>query len=381
MISTKLHKPKRGCNLSAFTLVELLVVIAIIGILIALLLPAVQAAREAARRMQCSNNLKQFGLAIQNYHDVCNAIPAAVAPVFFGNGGWAGNYSAQFHLLPYCEQLPRYESIKSHPTVLGIVNDNEKLQGTIPCYSCPSDQNANRPGIYRDLARCNIMTCRGDFALHNTNVTTAQFDLNVARAPFMHSLDPGGAPTRKNVWHSFSAVTDGLSNTMAASESVTQAAELSISIRGGVIWGGTINRGGGTAANAPQLCLNFAAGKEYAITSTNGMAGTTYRGNVWADGRIPRNGFCAVLQPNSPSCANGTSSGSAPEEKMGYYSASSNHTGGVNTLRFDGSVHFVAETVDAGDPKVEQAYNGEKSPYGAWGALGTIGQGDSIGSL
>ncbi|HEX7376469.1 MAG TPA: DUF1559 domain-containing protein, partial [Pirellulales bacterium] len=93
----------------AFTLVELLVVIAIIGILIALLLPAVQAAREAARRSQCNNNLKQIGLAVQNYIDACKKFPQC----YLGNGtvgrsGICTGRSWMFAIMPYTEQAPLY---------------------------------------------------------------------------------------------------------------------------------------------------------------------------------------------------------------------------------------------------------------------------------
>ena len=92
--------PRRG-----FTLIELLVVIAIIGVLIALLLPAVQAAREAARRSQCSNNLKQIGLALHNYEGAIGAMPWGEGP-----GGW-NDWSALCLMLPYIEQKPLYDSL------------------------------------------------------------------------------------------------------------------------------------------------------------------------------------------------------------------------------------------------------------------------------
>ncbi len=95
---------KRG-----FTLVELLVVIAIIGILIALLLPAVQAAREAARRMQCSNNLKQIGLAIHNYYSTNNAFPAACSSQNKNFGSWG--FAWCVHIMPYAEQTSLYDEL------------------------------------------------------------------------------------------------------------------------------------------------------------------------------------------------------------------------------------------------------------------------------
>ena len=139
-------------QLSGFTLVELLVVIAIIGMLIALLLPAVQAAREAARRMQCTNHLKQMGLAVHNYHDVYNAIPPAVTGVSRAGGNFF------MWILPFMEQQAIYESVftKNRPQEPGHSDNRadwflthntdwfnrcseQQKQGTaIKLYFCPS---------------------------------------------------------------------------------------------------------------------------------------------------------------------------------------------------------------------------------------------------
>jgi len=131
----------------AFTLVELLVVIAIIGILIALLLPAVQAAREAARRSQCSNNLKQYGLALHNYHDVMKVFPP-------GHSTWDNHpwISWQVRILPFAEQAPLFQSVEGWskqqatqqayyeaPVGPGGLRARESI--TVPYCQCPSATN------------------------------------------------------------------------------------------------------------------------------------------------------------------------------------------------------------------------------------------------
>ncbi len=155
----------------AFTLVELLVVIAIIGILVALLLPAVQAAREAARRMSCGNNLKQTALAIQNYHDTYKTFPSlrggqlvqggtqpfgTNATSYPGCPGWfnSAGWSWRALILPYMEQQPLYDTINfdrvldttcyAHPRP-HYSSSPQARYVRIPSYECPSEaQGLNR---------------------------------------------------------------------------------------------------------------------------------------------------------------------------------------------------------------------------------------------
>jgi prepilin-type N-terminal cleavage/methylation domain-containing protein/prepilin-type processing-associated H-X9-DG protein len=124
----------------AFTLVELLVVIAIIGVLVALLLPAVQAARESGRRMQCGNHLKQIGLAMHNYHDVHQTLPSACA--FFYPPRPFGTWAA--FILPYLDEQTVYDRFDFNVMLTEPVN-RTAVSALISTYICPSDALSERP--------------------------------------------------------------------------------------------------------------------------------------------------------------------------------------------------------------------------------------------
>jgi len=136
---------RRRC---AFTLVELLVVIAIIGVLVALLLPAIQAAREAARRTECINNLKQLGLAIHNYHDTHKALPMNNRPNPVPN---SNGFSWIVASLPYMEQNTLYDQLDFNVPLIDSTRSNNRtlINTPIEALLCPSDPT---PGVRSDLA-------------------------------------------------------------------------------------------------------------------------------------------------------------------------------------------------------------------------------------
>src|SRR5437879_2361657 len=126
----------------AFTLVELLVVIAIIGVLVALLLPAVQAAREAARRMQCQNNLKQMGLALHNFHDTNQRLPPCAQSNTANRWGW------QVAILPFIEQGNLFQQLGAPDlttTASMVFPATPIVQTKIPTYRCATDLTSNLP--------------------------------------------------------------------------------------------------------------------------------------------------------------------------------------------------------------------------------------------
>ncbi|PQO36440.1 DUF1559 domain-containing protein [Blastopirellula marina] len=308
---------------TAFTLVELLVVIAIIGVLIALLLPAVQQAREAARRMQCSNNLKQIGLGIHNYHDTFNSLPPGGLWAY--DVGWAFSTtnpapgpnpqrgSILVHLLPFIEQGVLYDRINFRGT--GNVQDqwadnpaNTKRvrQVIIQAYVCPSDTaggltsgNNGAHNYSANFGPTNVNStgnpscpCSQGAALNGFRIDTKHNDRNPA-GPFSRR---GNKYVGK-----FSHTTDGLSNT---------------------IFFGEVRPG----------CSNHANGGWAGANNGNGLVSTL----------VPINTDTCNTQANAPGGDTCFAMCNWNLE-LGYKSL---HPGGAQFLKGDGSVSFIAETVN-----------------------------------
>jgi len=353
---------------AGFTLVELLVVIAIIGILIALLLPAVQAAREAARRSQCTNNLKQITLALHNYHDVNKSFPAGgVLPA-----GWnAARYYPGIivSLLPFMEQEARYEIIQER------VNSSTDYWSTLfygDVYEmplagaiCPSDPHAKTPSPHANNARLNYMYNMGDGMLkldaawHHPNYINNQYVQARNRGPF--HLDS---------WKDFAAITDGTSNTLAMSESATAPQGYwSRDVKGGSGWNSALlEPDGAQPIIHPDVCMTGVLDPVEPWLYQQPC--DTWRGNFFQVG-TPWNGFHTVIPPNGPSCW---------DHPSGFWAAiftpNSHHPGGVNASLLDGSVRFISDTINSGDLTRSQPLSG-RSPYGVWGALGTHSSGEA----
>lgn len=372
-------KPGLSSTMKGFTLVELLVVIAIIGILIALLLPAVQAAREAARRMQCSNNVKQMMLGIHNYHDVFNAVPGACM------SGPYDTFGLSISLLPFIEQQARFDSImeRRRAAVIAAGDNNAGpgfysdgsaepcLAGIISAYSCPSDGAAKQP-LYSNRQTVNsYVSCWGDYygrAGHDTLRWP-----NFTPWPNSGWTDQRGVFGNGNTYKNMSAITDGTSNSIAVSENAVTSRADSATIRGGVTRAAL-----GSLDSNPLACQNARdPSKPRALT---GPFSTTVRG-MFSSGLPAHSAFVTVLAPNSPSC-DGEDFWGGGMNAWGIYTANSFHPGGVHVGLMDGSVFFASETINAGNPAtgwgiLASAPTGS-SPFGVWGNLGSINDGTAV---
>jgi len=333
-----------------FTLVELLVVIAIIGVLVALLLPAVQQAREAARRMSCSNNMKQLGLALHNYHDTFNALPARQGgAVWSGDAGQNNPHprlSAFVALLPFIEASPRYEQIQNGRFHAWHGNLNSGYVGEISAFICPSDGLYSPTGPDRNAAYSplNYGLVMGDN--YNFSFDAVQGDQNI-RGVFGYLR-----------YFRFRDITDGLSNTLVMSEFLIAPEGPR---RGGAV---------GTSTNNPLACRAHLVANQY--QSGTILAQFRCHGQRWQDGRPGYCGINTILPPNSATCSSQMSGG--------IYSAGSRHPGGVLGVLGDGSVRFFAETIDTGNLSLAPNLSG-MSPYGVWGGMGSKDGGEPTVSL
>jgi prepilin-type N-terminal cleavage/methylation domain-containing protein/prepilin-type processing-associated H-X9-DG protein len=343
-----------------FTLIELLVVIAIIAVLIALLLPAVQAAREAARRSQCVNNLKQMGLAIQNYADANAALP----PTGNGNAptgvGSTNDLSMKARMLPYMEQAALWNSFNQSFAYNAIQN----VTGTstrVAAFLCPSDPNTIVRGIAAasnlDFGDCNygntIGTCLTLFGL---NFDGPAYIMNTTYGPTV----------------ALAAITDGTSNTAIHSEwikgpGVSQAVP-------GIIYLASTSLNLSTTAPSPAVPAGSTSlGNTLQVVSQGCQNSKTLsiqltKGYSWADQACGGGGcYSHIMPPNKKACNwsnynNSAYNGYNPFAIAAMIGASSFHSGGVNVGFLDGSVKFIKDSVN----------------LQTWGAIATKAGGEII---
>lgn len=353
------RSPARG-----FTLIELLVVIAIISVLIALLLPAVQSAREAARRAQCTNNLKQLGLAFANYESSMGVFPPggltyAESPV---NCAIANRTFSFFDLiLPYMEQGNAYNAANfmfpaggsSEVGISGGAVNRTAMVTQVSSFICPSDSQQTPyfpPTSYNGYAQTSYGGSYGTFDIFHWYCGCPPSPPYGGSCPSANNVEiKSDGMFMKNYTIRLSQVTDGTSNTIAAGEA-------------------------GRYINDPDPVMQFYSRVGWWGSSYPG--GTTSRPTVLFS-TVPR--INAPFQPNDTSVYPGQISvtgdvnswlyvTSPDYRQLGQFGFRSQHPGGANFLFVDGSVHFLKTSIDMGSP----IYSAIGANYGVYRKLSSI---------
>lgn len=357
----------------AFTLVELLVVIAIIGVLVGLLLPAVQAAREAARRMQCSNNLKQLALAAHNYESSNRRFPAMETGTgTVAGGGQFYSMSGWYALLPYVEQTALYNNLSTlnvdsaHYIAGGSSNGiaMSMLGARLTFLECPSDSGSSDPSTASlTLTMTSYGMCTGDnYAMSQLSGEAG----NAALANQKQAIRNRGLFGRGD-YPAIGSMTDGTSNTVMMAERSRPNSKNSK--------GAALFLLANPTSTPPSTCKANWVGNRYINDSLVYMSDTMpgYRGMA---GNAYYTAVSTILSPNSAVCV--ISGGDSPLVAGGIWTATSEHTGGVQAAMGDGSVRFISDSIDAGNASLPAptGTGGGYSPYGVWGALGTKAGGE-----
>ena len=351
-----------------FTLVELLVVIAIIGTLVGLLLPAVQAARESARRSSCSNNLKQLALAVHNYDNARKQFPPASSNPSMQTATDSGlnwdNIGFVTPILPYMEEQSLYDRVVAYATAGGRPWDTTTKSSIVCPYTarpnsltCPSERNPRQPKAVPANGMTSYHCNRGDIATSWKNLHDASSGSPITvewRGPFGDG-GTGSCGLRK--------ITDGSSKTI-------MLGEMAIGTGDSTFPGGSATSATITGWTKPNVCA--------AVGGPGGYTGSVYTstsliGSRWGDGELAYTSFFTILPPNSASCQ--TNSGS----QVRMLTTNSYHEAGVTVAMCDGSVRFVSNYIDAGDPSQTPPVTAlGASKWGVWGAMGTAKGGESI---
>lgn len=293
----------------AFTLVELLVVIAIIGVLVALLLPAVQAAREAARRMSCSNNLKQLGLALHNFESAYKKLPA-------GEYSAANYFSPKVLLLPYMEQTALFQQFD---LTQAIYSEHNTIPGvnTVPIFLCPSDPNSSRRAGW------------GWTSYHPNSGTHVMYNgWDGVFGPVSNQAGKAGIPEI-----TLGSISDGLSNTAAFSEVALGASSSGSPKSRFDVFASSWSTGDINTAR------NELMGKNWQSLEIAGGGTWRDRGYPWVEGSPWRTWYNHLLPPNRPAFQNG-------DWWQIVSPSSSFHPGGAQTVLCDGSVKLFPENID-----------------------------------
>jgi prepilin-type N-terminal cleavage/methylation domain-containing protein len=338
---------RKSASGRGFTLVELLVVIAIIGILVALLLPAIQAAREAARRSQCQNNLRQLGLAHLNYESSKKGLvymakfwtnaEYAAGYKTGGPGGWYDDHGWYIALMPYVEEA-NIQSLGDPDLPLSHAANERVRKAPVPMFACPSDigLQQNEWGVSQ-WART-----RTNYLVNAGNTTYGQHNIGNCPGVFPACREFGGSPFIPRKPNRLAKISDGTSNTMMVSEALV------LPTTDG--WGGPYSDAQTALGGQVFTGFNTPNSREPDALCRQGE----WWGNVqagWIEQQLP---VTPSGTPAQPIAMPPTPRGAPPHEggidsnghKQQYLTARSKHPGGVNAGRCDGSTDFITSDIE-----------------------------------